>query len=73
LGFLKELLTTVRLSDGCILQLAKTCFTTFLVDNMQLLQLKAIGVICTVIFCLFGQSFSGHSVFKEFAHIQTLA
>ncbi|ONM51063.1 PHD finger family protein [Zea mays] len=48
LGFLKELLTTVRLSDGCILQLAKTCFTTFLVDNMQLLQLKAIGVICTV-------------------------
>jgi cohesin loading factor subunit SCC2 len=48
LGFLKELLTTVRLSDSCILQLAKTCFTTFLVDNMQLLQLKAIGVICTV-------------------------
>uniref|UniRef100_K3ZPX8 Sister chromatid cohesion protein n=1 Tax=Setaria italica TaxID=4555 RepID=K3ZPX8_SETIT len=48
LGFLKELLTTVRLSDSCILQLAKTCFTTFLVDNMQLLQLKAIGVIGTV-------------------------
>ncbi|KAF8695573.1 hypothetical protein HU200_037422 [Digitaria exilis] len=48
LGFLKELLTTVRLSDSCILQLAKTCFTTFLVDNMQLLQLKAIEVICTV-------------------------
>ncbi|WVZ61503.1 hypothetical protein U9M48_011364 [Paspalum notatum var. saurae] len=48
LGFLKELLTTVRLSDSCILQLAKTCFTTFLVDNMQLLQLKAISVICTV-------------------------
>ncbi|CAN6209133.1 unnamed protein product [Urochloa humidicola] len=48
LGFLKELLTTVRLSDSCILQLAKTCFTTFLVDNMQLLQLKAIGVICMV-------------------------
>ncbi|KAL6880324.1 hypothetical protein ACP4OV_011889 [Aristida adscensionis] len=48
LGFLQELLTTVRLSDSCILQLAKTCFTTFLVDNMQLLQLKAIGVICTV-------------------------
>uniref|UniRef100_A0A0D3GLG5 Sister chromatid cohesion protein n=1 Tax=Oryza barthii TaxID=65489 RepID=A0A0D3GLG5_9ORYZ len=48
LGFLTELLTTVRLSDSCILQLAKTCFTTFLVDNMQLLQLKAIGVICTV-------------------------
>ncbi|KQK21203.1 hypothetical protein BRADI_1g59325v3 [Brachypodium distachyon] len=48
LGFLKELLTTVRLSDSCILQLAKTCFTTFLVDNMQLLQLKAIDVICTV-------------------------
>uniref|UniRef100_A0A0D9WUQ6 Sister chromatid cohesion protein n=1 Tax=Leersia perrieri TaxID=77586 RepID=A0A0D9WUQ6_9ORYZ len=48
LGFLTELLTTVRLSDSCILQLAKTCFTTFLADNMQLLQLKAIGVICTV-------------------------
>ncbi|CAM0905131.1 unnamed protein product [Alopecurus aequalis] len=48
LGFLKELLITVRLSDSCILQLVKTCFTTFLVDNMQLLQLKAIGVICTV-------------------------
>ncbi|XP_040381685.1 sister chromatid cohesion protein SCC2 isoform X2 [Oryza brachyantha] len=48
LGFLTELLTTVRLSDSCILQLAKTCFTTFLVDNMQLLQLKAISVICMV-------------------------
>ncbi|KAL5197683.1 hypothetical protein ABZP36_001195 [Zizania latifolia] len=48
LDFLKELLTTVHLSDSCILQLAKTCFTTFLVDNMQILQLKAIGVICTV-------------------------
>jgi cohesin loading factor subunit SCC2 len=50
LGFIKELLTTVRLSDSCILQLAKTCFTTFLVDNMQLLQLKAIGVMCSVFF-----------------------
>jgi hypothetical protein len=50
LGFLKDLLTTLRLSDSCILQLVKTCFTTFLVDNMQLLQLKSIGVICTVDF-----------------------
>ncbi|XP_051216494.1 sister chromatid cohesion protein SCC2 isoform X1 [Lolium perenne] len=48
LGFLKELLITVRLSDSCIMQLVKTCFTTFLVENMQLLQLKAISVICTV-------------------------
>jgi cohesin loading factor subunit SCC2 len=40
---------------------------------MQLLQLKAIGVICTVIFSLLVQSFSAHSYFKEFAHFQILA
>jgi cohesin loading factor subunit SCC2 len=63
LGFLKELLTTVRLSDSCILQLAKTCFTTFLVDNMQLLQLKAIGVMCSQSFlCTFSfQRICSHS------------
>ncbi|TVU40275.1 hypothetical protein EJB05_13731 [Eragrostis curvula] len=64
LGFLKDLLTTVRLSDSCILQLAKTCFTTFLVDNMQLLQLKAIGVICTV--------FSSYTQHKTYLIDETL-
>lgn len=34
-----------RLSDSCILQLVKTCFSTLLVDNIQLLQLKAISLI----------------------------
>lgn len=34
-----------RLSDSCILQLVKTCFSTLLVDNIQLLQLKAISVL----------------------------
>ncbi|KAF2313653.1 hypothetical protein GH714_012604 [Hevea brasiliensis] len=45
LGLLKDLLLIERLSDSCILQLLKTSFTTFLVDNIQLLQLKAIGLI----------------------------
>ncbi|XP_078430216.1 PHD finger family protein [Wolffia australiana] len=48
LGFLKDLLTIERLSDGCILQLMRTCFSTFLVDDVQILQLKAITLICTV-------------------------
>jgi cohesin loading factor subunit SCC2 len=48
-------------------------FCYILSGNMQLLQLKAVAVICTVIFCLLAQSFSTHSVFKEFAHIQILA
>lgn len=48
LGLLKDLLLIERLSDSCILQLVKTSFTTFLVDNIQLLQLKAIGLICGV-------------------------
>ncbi|KAK1438915.1 hypothetical protein QVD17_04727 [Tagetes erecta] len=44
-GFLKDLLVIERLSDSCILQLVKTCFSTLLVDNIQLLQLKAISLI----------------------------
>ncbi|XP_057962405.1 sister chromatid cohesion protein SCC2 isoform X2 [Malania oleifera] len=48
LGFLKDLLLIERLSDSCILQLVKTCFTTFLVDNVQLLQLKAITLISAI-------------------------
>lgn len=48
LGLLKDLLLIERLSDSCILQLVKTSFTTFLVDNVQLLQLKAIGLLSAV-------------------------
>ncbi|XAR51675.1 hypothetical protein NMG60_11006373 [Bertholletia excelsa] len=48
--FLKDLLTIERLSDSCILQLLKTSLTTFLVDNIQLLQLKAIGLISGIFY-----------------------
>lgn len=48
LGLLKDLLSIERLSDSCILQLVKTSFSTFLVDHIQLLQLKAIGLISGV-------------------------
>ncbi|KAL5723095.1 hypothetical protein ACHQM5_006535 [Ranunculus cassubicifolius] len=48
LCFLKDLLLIERLSDSCILQLLKTSFSTFLVDNIQILQLKAISLICGV-------------------------
>ncbi|XP_065037401.1 sister chromatid cohesion protein SCC2-like [Musa acuminata AAA Group] len=48
LGFLKDLLSVERLSDSCILQLVKTSFSTFLADNIQLLQLKSINLICGV-------------------------
>ncbi|KAK1306486.1 hypothetical protein QJS10_CPA10g01957 [Acorus calamus] len=48
LDFLKDLLSIERLPDSCILQLVKTSFSTFLVDNIQLLQLKAISLICGV-------------------------
>ncbi|CAJ2665786.1 unnamed protein product [Trifolium pratense] len=54
LGLLKDLLLIERLSDSCILQLVKTCISTFLVDNIQLLQLKAIGLL-SVIFYLYTQ------------------
>lgn len=54
LGLLKDLFLIERLSDSCILQLVRTSFTTFLVDNIQLLQMKAIGLICGVeLFTLF--------------------
>ncbi|KAE8724835.1 Pearli, putative isoform 2 [Hibiscus syriacus] len=50
LGLLKDLLLTEKLSDSCVLQLLKTSFTTFLVDNIQLLQLKAIGLITGIFY-----------------------
>ncbi|XP_052198157.1 sister chromatid cohesion protein SCC2 isoform X2 [Diospyros lotus] len=50
LGFLKDLLTIERLSDSCILQLLKTSFSTLLVDNIQLLQLKAISLITRIFY-----------------------
>ncbi|CAN6574662.1 unnamed protein product [Malus baccata var. baccata] len=50
LGLLKDLLLIERLSDGCILQLVKTSFTTFMVDNIQLLQLKAMGLISAIFY-----------------------
>ncbi|CAN6477261.1 unnamed protein product [Victoria cruziana] len=48
LGSLKDLLSIERLADSSILQLVKTSFTTFLVDNVQILQLKAIMLISAV-------------------------
>lgn len=56
LGLLKDLLLIEKLSDSCILQLVKTSFSTFLVDNIQLLQLKAIGLISAVYFCPLGSA-----------------
>ncbi|KAF3444847.1 hypothetical protein FNV43_RR14540 [Rhamnella rubrinervis] len=58
LGLLKDLLLIERLSDSCILQLVKTSFTTFLVDNIQLLQLKAIGLISGIFY-----SYSQHRTY----------
>jgi len=48
LSLLKELLPILKLLDSCVLQLMKTMLETFGVDNIQLLQLKAIGVVCAV-------------------------
>ncbi|CAA3017388.1 nipped-B isoform X1 [Olea europaea subsp. europaea] len=45
LSFLKDLLSIERLSDSCILQLLRVSLQTLLVDNIQVLQLKAIGLI----------------------------
>ncbi|GER49338.1 sister chromatid cohesion 2 [Striga asiatica] len=45
LSFLKQLLLIERLSDSCILQLVRTSLQTLLVDNIQLLQLKAISLV----------------------------
>lgn len=50
LGFLRDLLLMERLSDSCILQLLKTSLSTFLVDNIQLLQLKAISLISGIFY-----------------------
>lgn len=49
-GLLKDLLLIERLSDSCILQLVKTSITTFLVDNIQLLQLKAISLVSGIFY-----------------------
>ncbi|KAK6928115.1 Sister chromatid cohesion C-terminal domain [Dillenia turbinata] len=48
LGFLKDLLLIERLSDSSMLQLLKTSYTTFVVENIQLLQLKAMNLICGI-------------------------
>ncbi|CAI0454365.1 unnamed protein product [Linum tenue] len=48
IGLLKDLLSIERLSDSCILQLVKTSFTTLVVDNVQLLQLKAMSLLCGI-------------------------
>lgn len=48
LGLLKELLLVERLLDSSVLQLIKTSLATLTIDNIQLLQLKAIGVVCAV-------------------------
>ncbi|PKA59771.1 hypothetical protein AXF42_Ash011895 [Apostasia shenzhenica] len=45
---IKDLLSVVRLSDSCIFQLMKATISTFLVDNIQLLQLKSINLLCGV-------------------------
>ncbi|KAJ9564113.1 hypothetical protein OSB04_000079 [Centaurea solstitialis] len=66
IGFLKDLLMIERLSDSCILQLVKTCFSTLLVDNIQLLQLKAISLIGGIFY-----SYTQHRVYvmDELLHL----
>ncbi|KAC9242332.1 hypothetical protein E3N88_46138 [Mikania micrantha] len=66
IGFLKDLLLIERLSDSCILQLVKTCFSTLLVDNNQILQLKAISLIGGIFY-----SYSQHRVYvmDELLHL----
>ncbi|CAO2836029.1 unnamed protein product [Amaranthus hypochondriacus] len=46
LGLLKALLLIE--SDSCILQLVKTCSSTLLVDNIQLLQSKAMSLTSAI-------------------------
>eukprot|EP01018_Ginkgo_biloba_P006884 Gb_05661 [translate_table: standard] len=48
LGLLRDLLLIERLLDSSVLQLIKTSLATFSIDNIQLLQLKAVGVACAV-------------------------
>ena len=50
LGLIKDLLSSQRLMDNSILQLMKTVLATFSVENIQLLQLKAIGVVSMVMY-----------------------
>ncbi|KAL2898524.1 Sister chromatid cohesion protein SCC2, partial [Bienertia sinuspersici] len=50
LCLLKDLLLVECLSDSCILQLVKTCLSTFLVDNIQLLQMKAMSLISGIFY-----------------------
>ncbi|KAL8471705.1 hypothetical protein ACS0TY_029084 [Phlomoides rotata] len=45
LSFLEQLLLIERLSDSCVLLLVRTSLQTLLVDNIQLLQMKAISLI----------------------------
>ena len=52
LGLMKDLLSNQRLMDNNILQLMKTVLATFSVENIQLLQLKAIGVVSMVMYII---------------------
>ncbi|XP_048494464.1 sister chromatid cohesion protein SCC2 isoform X2 [Beta vulgaris subsp. vulgaris] len=67
LGLLKDLLLVERLSDSCILQLVKTCLSTFLVDNIQLLQMKAMSLISGIFY-----SYSQHRSYVVDEVIQLL-
>lgn len=64
---LKDLLLIERLTDSFILQLLKTSFATFLVDNIQILQLKAVGLICGVF-----SSYSQHRTYVIDETVQLL-
>ncbi|KAF8408186.1 hypothetical protein HHK36_007328 [Tetracentron sinense] len=66
-GLLKDLLLIESLSDSFILQLVKTSFATFLVDNIELLQLKAISLICGVF-----SSYTQHRIFLMDETLQLL-
>lgn len=46
--FVSKLLALRPLEDNIVLQLATLAVTTFTVDNVQLLQLKAIVMLCSV-------------------------
>ncbi|KAL9259895.1 Sister chromatid cohesion protein SCC2-like protein [Drosera capensis] len=50
LGLFKDLLLIERLPDSCILQLIKTSLSILEVDNIQLLQLKAISLISVIFY-----------------------
>nr|GLL18743.1 nipped-B-like protein isoform X1 [Ipomoea trifida] len=67
LGFVKDLCAIERLSDSCVLQLVKTCFTTFSVDNIHLLQLKAISLISGIFYV-----YSNHRAYMMDETLQVL-